>query len=72
MCCVAGRFSLNIPVVRTNAVGTDWSTGQTVGFESVYVANSDTDNAASINAKLADGLHVVLTPGISISICTAC
>ncbi len=41
-----GLFSLNIPPVKTNSVGVDWSTGTTVGFESVYVANNVTDTAA--------------------------
>jgi len=35
-----------------------------VGFDQVYVATNATDTAASINAKLAEGLHLVLTPGI--------
>jgi hypothetical protein len=30
----------------------------------VYVADNTTDTAASINAKLSQGLHLVLTPGI--------
>jgi hypothetical protein len=34
-----------------------------VGFENVYVASNVSDTAASINAKLAEGLHLVLTPG---------
>jgi hypothetical protein len=59
----SGKFSLNIPALRTGSVGPDWSAGTTVGFENVYVATNSTDTAESINAKLAAGLHVVLTPG---------
>ena len=33
-----------------------------IDFSQVYVA-SDIDSAATINAKLAEGLHVVLQPG---------
>lgn len=35
-----------------------------VSFENVYVAKNASDTAESINAKLAEGLHLVLTPGI--------
>ena len=37
---------------------------EAVGFDQVYVANNKTDTAATINAKLKQGLHLVLTPGI--------
>jgi hypothetical protein len=40
-----GLFSLNIPGYKTNSVGIDWSTGSTVGFDSVYVANNATDTS---------------------------
>ena len=39
-------------------------TAKTVGFENVFVARNSTDDATSINAKLAAGLHLLLTPGI--------
>ena len=35
-----------------------------VDFSEVYVADNHTDTATTINAKLAAGLHVVLSPGI--------
>ena len=35
-----------------------------VDFSYVYVADADKDTAASINAKLAGGLHVVMSPGL--------
>ena len=60
----SGKFTLNIPAVRTSSVGIDWSTGTAVTFDNVYVASNGSDTAASINAKLAAGLHVVLTPGV--------
>lgn len=61
---VGGRYVLNIPRVRTNAIGFDWTNHDQVDFSSVYVARADVDTAQSINAKLATGLHVVLAPGI--------
>jgi hypothetical protein len=36
----------------------------TVGFENVYVAKNATDTSATINEKLAAGLHLLITPGI--------
>ena len=35
-----------------------------IPFESVYVASNTTDTAATINAKLDQGLHVVVSGGI--------
>ena len=65
-----GRFSLRIPQPRRNSsgagVGADgvWTSAPAVDFEGVYVADASKDTAASINAKLSSGLHVVLAPGI--------
>ena len=57
--------SLKIPQVKANASGHDFSEASvtTVGFEGVYVT-SPTDTAATINAKLSAGLHVVLSPAV--------
>lgn len=67
------KWKLNIPTPRRDSIGADivgfdtssevWQTGTTVDFSSVYVAVASRDTAASINAKLAQGLHVVLAPG---------
>lgn len=58
-----GTYKLNVPQVRTNSQGVDWSTGTQIDFSQVYVASA-ADNAAAINGKLSAGLHVVLSPGI--------
>jgi len=60
-----GLYSLRVPLVQFQSRGHihELET-RTVGFESVYVASADVDTADSINAKLADGLDVVLAPGI--------
>jgi len=60
----AGTFNLNIPQIKTNSMGHDWDVGTQVDFSRVYVADASRDTAASINAKLSGGLHVVLAPGI--------
>ena len=61
----SGKYSLQIPRVKTNSKGTDYSGDGTtsVPFEQVYVSDPE-DTASVINAKLAEGLHVVLTPGV--------
>jgi len=60
------KFELVVPAKRTNAVGHDWdSTGATVvDFSNVYVASASSDTSTTINAKLAAGKHVVMSPGI--------
>jgi hypothetical protein len=45
------------------SVTSNWEYADEVDFSEVYVA-SPTDTAAKINAKLAEGLHLVLQPGI--------
>eukprot|EP00931_Biecheleriopsis_adriatica_P061972 TRINITY_DN372_c0_g1_i1.p1 TRINITY_DN372_c0_g1~~TRINITY_DN372_c0_g1_i1.p1 ORF type:complete len:777 (+),score=117.95 TRINITY_DN372_c0_g1_i1:43-2331(+) len=60
----SGRYVLNIPRVRSSSEGADWTVPEQVDFESVYVARNDTDSSTSINAKLGEGLHIVLSPGI--------
>ena len=59
-----GRYYLNRPLPKANTTGADWSRGDKIPFEDVYVADNTTDTASTINAKLAAGRHVVLAPGI--------
>lgn len=60
----SGKYSLNIPQVASDRVGTDFDSGLEVGFEHVYVADAGIDTALSINTALSKGMHVVLSPGI--------
>ena len=55
-----------IPGLKKGSVGTEFdnTNAKIVPFSEVYVASADSDDAASINAKLDAGLHVVLSPGI--------
>mmetsp|Transcript_115621 Transcript_115621/g.367541 ORF Transcript_115621/g.367541 Transcript_115621/m.367541 type:complete len:648 (+) Transcript_115621:98-2041(+) len=57
------KFSLNVPGVRLNSSGADWSAGISIPFEQVYVTWPG-DSASLINIRLSLGLHVVVTPGI--------
>jgi len=59
-----GKYSLNVPHVEHNKVGTskDWNNFNKIDFEHVYVAHEG-DTAATINSKLNQGLHIVIQPG---------
>ncbi len=63
-----GNYAVMVPALQTNTIGTTWATGPTPGISipisQFYVAQADTDNAASINAALNAGLNLILTPGI--------
>jgi hypothetical protein len=63
-----GKYSLVTPRAKTETRGVQWAASSAAdayvdGFEAVFVATNATA-VAVINAKLAQGLHVILTPGI--------
>ncbi len=60
-----GKYALQIPPLKTASSGANFDTAGTtaVDFSQVYVTQPS-DTAAAINAKLAQGLHVVLSPAI--------
>lgn len=61
----ASIFTLQIPQVETNKVGTSEDNNTplvAVDFSQVYVAIAS-DTAAAINAQIDAGYHVILTPG---------
>ena len=63
----ASSYYLNIPQQQTNKVGTSIDSPPTVtqvSFANVYVTSPATDTAATINAQIAAGNHVVLSAGI--------
>jgi len=60
----SGRYQLNIPRPLQNAVGLNYQDVDQVDFDEVFVADPAIDTAQTINAKLAQKLHVVLSPGI--------
>jgi hypothetical protein len=64
-----GRYFVMVPNLAANGTqGTTWSTGKAPGIpipiERFYLARPESDNAASINAALSAGKHLLLTPGI--------
>jgi hypothetical protein len=63
-----GNLSVRAPALRVNSSGISWRGGSTPGkdipIDKFYIARPDIDNAASINAQLSKGKHVLFTPGI--------
>lgn len=58
------QYSIMRPRVEYYKVGTTpgWENADKIDFSQVYVA-SENDTAATINAKLNEGLHLLLQPG---------
>lgn len=61
-------FAVHVPALRTNTNGITWGAGQTPGtsipIDQFYIARAGADTAATINAALAQGKHLLFTPGI--------
>ncbi|HMD67564.1 MAG TPA: coagulation factor 5/8 type domain-containing protein [Chitinivibrionales bacterium] len=64
----SGNYSVFVPALRTNSQGTTWldqtPSGESLPIDQFYVALSAIDNATTINAALAQGKNLLLTPGI--------
>jgi hypothetical protein len=63
-----GKWSVRVPELRKDSKGVTWhggsTPGQSIPMEDFYVARPDADTAESINAQLAKGKNLLLTPGI--------
>src|SRR5262249_42302136 len=65
----AQHYAVMVPPLRRDASGPGWTdpgapAGEVVPIGRFYVAHAGQDDAASINAALAAGKHLLLTPGI--------
>jgi hypothetical protein len=64
----AGEFSVRVPELSSDSVGTTFrggeTAGQTIPIARFYIARPDVDTADTINAQLAQGKNLILTPGI--------
>ncbi len=64
----AGEFSVRVPELRSDSVGITWRGGETGGetipIERFYIAHPEVDTAETINAQLAQGKDLIVTPGI--------
>ncbi len=63
----AGRWSVFVPALRRDAEGTSWGEGPTPGsalpLAHFFLARPEMD-AATLNAALARGQHLLFTPGV--------
>jgi len=63
-----GEFSVRVPGLRNDSVGISWrggeTSGETIPLSRFHVARPDVDTADTINAQLAKGKNLILTPGI--------
>lgn len=64
----AGKYSVFVPALRTDSQGVTWQQkqvpGSNIALDRFYIAKANKDNAQSMNAALAKGKHLLLTPGI--------
>ena len=63
----SGNYSVRVPAVRTDSSGITWhaaAPGKSIPIAQFYIAHPNRDNAATINAQLAKGKNLLLTPGI--------
>lgn len=62
-----GAYNIFVPSVRHNSVGTTWdgkqTPGKSISLDQFFIAKP-TDSAATINAALSKGKHLIFTPGI--------
>ncbi|HEX8813329.1 MAG TPA: coagulation factor 5/8 type domain-containing protein, partial [Terracidiphilus sp.] len=62
-----GRWNVRVPSLQMNTSGVTWHGGNTPGklipLDKFFIAKP-TDSAATIDAELAKGKHLLLTPGI--------
>ena len=63
-----GQYIMVVPALQHDASGVSWHGGKTAGrsvpLKAFYIAHADADTAATMNAALAKGKSLLLTPGI--------
>jgi hypothetical protein len=63
-----GKWAVRVPELRTDSAGVSWhrdsTPGRDIPLEKFYVAQPGRDSAAKMNAELAKGKNLLLTPGI--------
>jgi hypothetical protein len=63
-----GSYAVMVPALKTKSVGHSWASGAPPGvpvsIDRFYVAKPSTDTASTMNAALAAGQNLLLTPGI--------
>jgi hypothetical protein len=64
-----GNYFVRVPAMQNAVQGYSWADGKVAAGHSIstgncYIAKAGTDTAATMNAALAAGKHLLLTPGI--------
>ncbi|HEX3776538.1 MAG TPA: coagulation factor 5/8 type domain-containing protein [Polyangiaceae bacterium] len=63
----SGNYLVMVPQLKMNSSGPSWTDnmppGSPISIDNFYIAKPDTDSASSLNAALASGKHLLLTPG---------
>ncbi|MEP7706100.1 hypothetical protein [Paraglaciecola sp. 25GB23A] len=64
----SGDYAVFVPALRRETSGPSWinrdEEGELIAITSFHIAYPDQDNATSLNHALADGKHILFTPGI--------
>ena len=64
----SGDYAVFVPALHRDTSGPSWQEGnkegQLIPIDSFHIAFPDQDNATSINQALANGKHILFTPGI--------
>ena len=63
----AGNFNVFVPALQRNSVGITWGSGPPPGSSipiTAFFIAKPTDSLGTINSALAQGKHLILTPGI--------
>lgn len=64
----SGEYAVFVPALLRDTSGPSWldrdEEGELIPLDAFHIAKPDQDNATSLNQALADGKHLLLTPGI--------
>ncbi|KAI1088730.1 glycoside hydrolase family 55 protein [Rostrohypoxylon terebratum] len=64
-----GQYEVFVPALQSNTQGPSWmngafAPGKSIAIDQFFIAHPHTASAASINAALNSGKHIIFTPGI--------
>ncbi|GGO01092.1 fibronectin type III domain-containing protein [Saccharibacillus kuerlensis] len=65
----SGEYAVFVPAIQEKRVGVSWSEhgpgkGTSISIDNFHVAKASVDTAASLNAALSEGKHLLFTPGV--------
>ncbi len=64
----AGVWNVRVPALRSMSTGVSWQAADVksrdIPLSAFYIARPERDSAATLNAQLAKGRHLLFTPGI--------